>query len=113
MALSAKYPQYSDEEVIRRISIRYVEQQWSLDDIAEKYGIQRLKVRRLLLKAGVVLRRPGPVTTADTKLRRCIDCGGEFPLDKDHFHRDKTKHLGFSYRCKTCEQLRWKTVAEE
>jgi hypothetical protein len=113
MALSPKYPQYSDEEIVRRIKVRYVEQCWTLDDIAEKYSISKPKVRRLLLKAGVVLRRRGPDAVADTKIRRCKDCGGEFPLDKEHFHKDKTKHLGFSYRCRTCESLRWRRVEED
>jgi hypothetical protein len=113
MALSPKYPQYDDEEVVRRIKVRYIEQGWTLDDIAERYGIERTKVRRLLVKAGVVLRRRGPDAAADARKRRCKDCGGEFPLDDEHFHKDKTKHLGFSYRCRTCERLRWKRVEED
>ncbi len=105
MALSPKYPDYDDEEIVEWLCKMYAKGR-TLDFIAEKSGINRLKVRRILLQQGIDMRRRGRgiVVNDETKLRRCKDCGAELPLDE--FYRDRTKHFGRGYRCKTCDRLR-------
>ena len=34
--------------------------------------------------------------------RKCPLCQETFKLSKKNFYRDKTKYLGFMYRCKSC-----------
>jgi DNA-directed RNA polymerase subunit RPC12/RpoP len=104
MGLSAKYPTCSNEEITEWLIEMYVTRGRSLDYIAEKSAIDKSKVRRILLKAGVQLRQRGRPGTGDTETRRCMNCGGEFSLAS--FSRDKTKAKGRGYRCRTCDNLR-------
>jgi DNA-directed RNA polymerase subunit RPC12/RpoP len=102
MALSPKYPGYTDTEIIAWLVEMYSKGR-SLGYIAKKSEIPKYKVRRLLLKAGIAMRTRERNDV--TELRRCIDCGKELSLEE--FYKDKTKHLGRSYRCKVCDRLRF------
>jgi len=103
MSLSPRYPTYTDAEIIEWI-VKLYRKGRTLDYISAKSGIDKYKVRRLLLKDGVQLRRRGRAITSDTELRRCKDCGTEQPLTA--FSRDIKHHLGRGYRCKSCDNLR-------
>lgn len=51
--------------------------------------------------------------------RFCNKCDSEFPLTKEHFHSDKNRKCGFSYRCIHCSykpdlrKNRWAEMTDE
>jgi hypothetical protein len=40
--------------------------------------------------------------------RKCSICLIVKPLIPDNFHKEKSRHLGYSYNCKSCEKIRSK-----
>jgi len=115
MSLSPRFPTYTDDEIIEWLTEMYVSKDRSLVYIAQKSGIDKYKVRRILLKAGVTMRPRGQHTEGLLRNgeRQCKSCGAVFPLKM--FSKDKTKTAGRGYRCKTCDNLRraWVYVDEE